>query len=395
MSTVAALFDHRLDALQDQLAHVAEIPFYREFYADHGDPTAVSSVADLQELPFTDTKTIMGAFDEHPPHGSFFTEDVRQINMTPAGDDLMPEYNSEADIERLGRAMGEQYETMGVAPGDKVFIGGLAAHYGLQEAGGAVIPVGPGDSEQAAGMAQRLDANVIQAFPSFGLKIAEAADVELDLFIGGGEPFTSIPGLREDVRSAFAGDPTVVDVYALSEIVPVAAECHHENGLHVFDDHVFVEVIDPETEEPVEPGERGEIVLTHLGKEAMPLVRYRTGDLTRVAETTCGCGRSLTLPEGVFGRVDNRLKLKGVKFYPGSIGPVLVEFPDLTGEYVVEASRPDETDHLRIVAELEAGGSVDTEALEAALRRELVVGPDEVEVVTDLDADETVRDQRY
>lgn len=402
--TVISCFEHKVEQLQTQLQHVESIPFYAEFYRKHDvDVGDISSLEEFQTLPFTSTKTLLEAYDEYPPDGSFFSDDVRQINMTPAGDGLMPEYNTEQDLERVAEAMGKQYAAMGVSPGDRalnttgytVFIGGLAGHSGLQEAGAAVVPVGPGDSEQAAGLMDRLAVNVIQAFPSYGLKVAEHTDTEVDVYIGGGEPFTSVPGLREEVRDAYGGDATVVDVYALSEILPVAAECKHEDGLHVSEDFVLVEVIDPETEQPVELGERGEIVLTHLDKEAMPLVRYRTGDLTRVVEQECDCGRSITLPDGVFGRVDNRLKLKGVKFYPGSIGPVLVDFPGLTGNFQVEASRPSETDHLKIICETEASAGADTGELEDALSRELVVRPDEVELAEGIDEDETVRDLRY
>jgi phenylacetate-CoA ligase len=402
MATNEYHFEHKLDELREQLQRVSGIPFYEEHFADV-DPAGVASIEAFRELPFMTTGDLVEEYDARPPHGSFFSEDVRQVNMTPAGEQLLPEFNTERDLDRLAESFADQFRSQGIGEGDvflncttyTVFLGGLASHIGLQAAGAAVVPVGGGDSEQAAHLARRLDADGMLAFPSFGLKIAEQADVDLDVFVGGGEPFTSVPGLREEVREAFGGDTTVVDTYALSEIIPVAAECEHENGLHVADDYVLVEIIDPETDEPVAPGERGEVVLTHLQKEAMPLIRYRTGDLTRLVDEECACGRSLTLPNGVFGRVDSRLKIKGVKFYPDAVGPVLTEFPGLTGEFLVEASRPNETDHLKINVEVGEGGTVDGEAVREALETDLLVGIDDVELVETLDTEGNVHDKRY
>jgi len=396
------VFVHRLEQLLDQLARVAETPFYREHF-ESVDPTAVSSLDEFVNLPLLDTEDLLTHYETSTDDPAFFSDDVRQINMTPAGDRLMPEYNTEYDLEESAKYFGDLLQAQGVGPGQvalnctgyTTFIGGLASHFGLQAAGAAVYPAGPGDAERTAGVAQQLDADVILANPSFGLEIAEHADIELDVFVGGGEPLVSVPGLREDLREAFGGNTTVVDNYGLSEILPVASECRHEDGLHVSDEYVLAEVIDPETEDNVAPGERGELVLTHLQKEAMPLVRYRTGDLTTLVESECACGRSISLPDGVFGRVDNRKKVKGVKFYPDSIGTVLPRFPGLSGEFRVEITRPQQTDHLTVAFEAEDPTAVDTDELRGELETEMLISPDKVELVEDLELDTRVVDRRY
>lgn len=398
------LYRDKLESVNNQLERVAEIPFHRERLENAGiDPTSVDSIEEFRQIPYMETTDLLEVFGKEGPRGSLFTENVCQVNMTPAGEELMPEYNTEYDLDRMAESFAKQFNSLGIGPGDiavncmgyTTFIAGLALHRGLQEAGAAVMPVGAGDSEQAAGIIESLEPDVLTAFPSFGLKIAEKTDASIDVFVGGGEPFTSIPGLREDVRDAFGGNATVVDMYALSEILPVAGECSHERGLHIANNYVLAEVIDPETLEPVETGERGEIVLTHLQKEAMPLVRYRTGDLTTLVTTECECGQSLTLPNGVYGRVDSRLKVKGVKFYPDSIGPVLTEFPTLTGEYQVEITRPSDTDSVTITCETSTPDSINKAKLREALATRLLITPDEVQLTQALDVEDEVVDRRH
>jgi len=176
----------------------------------------------------------------------------------------------------------------------------------------------------------------------------------------------------------------------MAECTPIACECMHENGLHVTTDYCYVEVIDPETGEVVGEGERGEVVVTHLNKEAMPMQRFRTGDLAYLEEVECECGRTLTMPKGVFGRTDEMYKVKGVKVYPSQIPIVLKSFSELTGKFRMEINRTEKgTDYLKIVVE----GKCDAEKLKAMLKEALLVTPD-VEVVDRLDETGVV-DLRY
>jgi phenylacetate-CoA ligase len=168
--------------------------------------------------------------------------------------------------------------------------------------------------------------------------------------------------------------------------MPVAAETAAEDGLRVVDDYAVVEVVDPDTGEVLDDGERGEVVVTHLRKEGIPLVRYRTGDLAELAVRD----GTVVLPDGVIGRTDERLKVKGVKVYPESIETVLAGFEGLTGEYRVEVSQPETTDRLVVICE----GEADADELRAALADRLIVTPDAVELVADLDEPGVV-DERY
>jgi phenylacetate-CoA ligase len=220
--------------------------------------------------------------------------------------------------------------------------------------------------------------------PSFALKLGDAG-ASVDAFVGAGEPFTSVPGLRDRVKKALDAD-SAADYFGTRQILPVAVETTAEDGLVVRDDYAAVEIVDPDTGELLEFGERGELVVTHLDKESSPLVRYRTGDLATWERR----GEDVVLPRGVIGRTDGRLKVKGVKLYPESLGTVLAGFDGLTGEFRVEVSRPESTDHLRVVVE----GEADPEALRAAVAERLVISPDEVTVVEELEGTGVV-DERY
>jgi phenylacetate-CoA ligase len=399
------LFDHKQGALQRQLEQIADHPFYREYYKDKNvSLDSVSDWDDFTELPFTTTSAIKTHFEKTSPRQAFYSDKVRLINLTPTDDDLMPEYNTQNDLEEMAKAYGEQLKSQGIDEGDVVinctgyttFIGGISAHMALQAAGAAVVPAGPGDSDQAADLAEKFQAEGIVANPSFGMKIGEKLSSPINVFVSGGAPLSAVPGLREQLRDVFDGDPVVVDNYALSEILPVAAECRHENGLHIADEYVLAEVIDPDTGTPVELGERGELVLTHLQKEAMPLVRYRTGDLTTLVEEECECGRSITLPNGVFGRTDNRKKVKGVKIYPDTVRTVLSNYPNLSGEFIIELTRPEETDHMKIVCQAQTPNEIETEELTRELEDKLLVSPDELEIKKEIEeTDEPVIDYRF
>lgn len=248
MTTTLEVWDHRFDDLADQVAAVAERPLYEDLYADAAvDPTALDSLAEFAALPFTSTADVEDDVEENPPMGSLYTDDVTQVNLTPAAEGLMPEPNTEGDLDRMATALADQFRAVGIEADDVVvqclgynlFIGSWSMHLGLQSLGAAVMPAGPGNSEQTADLVDQLDADAIVANPSFGLKLAASGDLAIDTFVGAGEPFMSVPGKREDVRDAFVGSPTVVDPFGLSELLPVAAECRHENGLHVAEDFVM------------------------------------------------------------------------------------------------------------------------------------------------------------
>ena len=378
--------------LGEQLERVAEYDLYEAAFADAGvDPTAIETWEDFQEVPFTEPADLKADFEEHPPEGSLYTEGA-MVSFSPLEGDLKPMFDTKADLEYEAAVNADVFERAGISAGDRVlntfgyhlFGTGLLIQRGLEELGAEIFPVGPGDSEQAAAFIETYDIDALVGNPSFALKVAEEG-AEVDVFVGGGEPFTSIPGYRDDVKAAL-GCETAVDYFGSRHILPIAAETTAEDGLHVVSDYAIVELVDPDTGEPLEPGERGEVVVTHRRKEGFPLVRYRTGDLAELERR----GDDLVLPNGVIGRTDDRLKVKGVKLYPESIPAVLASFDDLSGEYRLEVTQPESTDHLKIVCE----GSADEAALADALADRLLISPNEVAVVDDLDETGVV-DDRY
>lgn len=381
-----------LDDLEEQLARAAEHDLYAEKFEQAAvEPTSIDSWEAFQSIPFTEAGDLKADFDEHGPEGSLYTAGA-MISFSPLGDDLAPMFDTRADLDYEARANAEVFEAAGVDPGDRVlntfgytlFGTGILIHRGFEELGAEVFPVGPGDSEQAAGFINEFDIDVLVGNPSFALKIAEAG-ATVDTFVGGGEPFTSVPGYREEVKEALDCS-TAIDYFGTRHVMPIAAETAEENGLYVAEEYAIVEIVDPDTGDSLPVGERGEVVVTHRRKEGFPLVRFRTGDLAELERR----GDDLVLPEGVIGRTDDRLKVKGVKLYPESIPAVLAAFDGLTGDYAVHVTRPDSTDHLEIVLE----GTADVSEIAGALADRLVISPDEITLVDDL-SDSGIFDERY
>lgn len=380
------------DDLEQQLQRAAEYDFYSDAFEEADvDPASLDSWEDFQAVPFTEGKDLKADFDENPPEGSLYTKGA-MVSFSPLGDDLAPMFDTAADLSYEAEVNAETFERMGVSEGDRVlntfgyhlFGTGILIQRGLEELGAEVFPVGPGDSEQAAGFIEEFDVDVLIGNPSFALKVAEAG-AEVDVFVGGGEPFTSVPGYREEVKEALNCE-TAVDYFGTRHVLPIAAETDAEDGLHVVSDYAIVEIVDPDTGEPLPIGERGEVVVTHRRKEGFPLVRFRTGDLAELERR----GEELVLPDGVIGRTDDRLKVKGVKLYPESIPAVLAAFDGLTGEYALRVTRPESTDHLEIVCE----GEADESELADALAERLLISPDELTLVDELD-EVGVFDERY
>ena len=376
--------EETLAALREQLERAAAHELY-------DDVERVDSEAAFREVPFLTGADLTADYDDNAPEGSLY-DGAEMMCFTPLGDGLAPVFDTERDLTWQAEANAEVFAAAGIDPGDRVlntfgyhtFGTGIIVQRGLEALGAEVIPAGPGDSEQAAGTITEYDVDVLVGNPSFALKIGVAGG-RVDTFVGAGEPFTSIPGLREDVKAALEAT-TAVDYFGTRQILPVAAETAAEDGLYVQEDYALVEVIDPDTGEVLPYGERGELVVTHLRKEACPLVRYRTGDLTEWAARD---GR-VVLPDGVIGRTDGRLKVKGVKLYPESLGTVLAGFEGLTGEFRLEVTRPASTDEIRLVVE----GDADPEELAAAVEDRLLVAPDAIDLLEDV-GETGVVDERY
>jgi len=378
--------------LREQLAHAAEFDLYAETFDAAGvEPSGIDSWEGFQEVPFVTPGELKSDFEENSPKGSLYTKGA-MISFSPMGEDLAPMFDTQSDLTYEAEVNARVFERAGVSPGDRVlntfgyhlFGTGYLVQRGFEVLGAEVFPVGPGDSEQAADFVRQYDVDVLVGNPSFATKVGEEG-ATVDTFVGGGEPFTSVPGYRDRVKESL-GCKTAVDYFGTRQVLPIAAETEAENGLHVASEYAVVEIVDPDTGDPLPPGERGEVVVTHRRKEGFPLVRYRTGDLAELERR----GEDLVLPDGVIGRTDNRLKVKGVKLYPESIPAVLAGFDGLTGEFALAVTRPDSTDHLAIRCE----GSADESELADALGDRLLISPDEVTVVESIDRT-GVFDERY
>ncbi len=390
-----------LDVLKTQLARNYQHPFYRRKFEEAGmKPVDIRTMEDFQKLPFMTRHEINSAFESRK-FGGFMTEEVVRINFSPSGTGLIPVLQTQRDVDSINGANAEAFRRAGVERDDVVmitfnyhiFIAGLNFHGGMERLGAKVIPLGPGSTERALEMAEMVSPTVLISNPSFALKLAKEGLDGVKVLIAAGEPFSSVEGYKEEVKNAFGG-ATMIDYYGMAECLPIACECRYENGLHIIDDFVHVEIIDPDTGEVLEDGERGEVVVTHLNKDAMPMQRFRTGDLSMIERFECDCGKTLTMPKGVFGRTDEMYKVKGVKFYPSQLNLVLRGFPELTGKFRAVIKRTEKgTDYLEI--EVEGKEGVDYRRLEEAIRSALLISPNKINVVERLEKDREVIDERY
>jgi phenylacetate-CoA ligase len=257
-----------------------------------------------------------------------------------------------------------------VAYGYGLFTGGLGVHYGAERIGCTVVPASGGNTPRQAQLLEDLGAEILCCTPSYALAIAdhvaEPARLRLRAGLFGAEPWTE--GLREAVERALG--LTAVDIYGLSEVMGpgVSAECiEGRDGAHVNEDHFLVEVVDPQSGRPLEDGEVGELVFTTLTKEALPLLRYRTGDLASLTREPCACGRTFARMSRVVGRTDDMLIIRGVNVFPSEIERALLVVPELAPHYQLVVERPGRLDELTVQVE----GTVDAALVREQLRSAL------------------------
>ncbi len=397
--TLTSLQGDRLQATVERAYE--NVPFYREALDAAGvAPGDIDGIEDVTKLPFT-TKT---DFRAEYPDGLFASDwgDVQRIHASSGttGKPKIVSYTDD-DLDIWKRVMARSLHAGGVRADDVVqnaygyglFTGGLGFHDGVEELGAAVIPTGGGDTAKQIEMLQDLESDVFCCTPSYCLYLAEACEErgidprELDVstVVIGAEPFTD--PMREEIEAALG--VTAVDVYGLSEIIGpgVSIECAEvQEGLHVWEDHFYPEVIDPDTGEPVDAGEEGELVLTTLTKEALPVLRYRTGDMTRLYEEPCDCGRTAVRMDNVTGRTDDLLIVRGVNLYPSQIEAVMVDLDTVAPHYRIDLTREETLDRMAITVEHHErfdGAVADLEAeIERRLDDVLSVSPDELTVVS-------------
>jgi phenylacetate-CoA ligase len=384
------------DAINAALDRMARHPFYAGRLPGH-----VADLAEFQaRVPLMRRADLVAEMSK-PGFGTFGGAPAVRINLTPMGSGLVPMMQSAADLAAMVAACRTHLVACGIRPGDvcavtfgyHLFVAGLYYQSQMEAHGVACIPLGPGEAERTAKICNDTGVTVLAGNPSFALRLIEAGMTPPRVFFAGGEAFTGNPTLYGAVKTAMPRT-LLIDAFSLSEFLPVGRTFPGGSGVHAFDELVFAEVIDPETGAPVADGERGELVLTHLAKEAQPLVRYRTGDLTVKTETAPLFGRTVCLPQVVFGRTDEMVKAKGVKLYPSEIRSLLLGLAGLDGKYRLVVSRKSGGgDSVRLLLQGNAGDNVSGE-IAARFRRQTLVSADAVEIVATLPDGPAVIDER-
>ena len=389
--------------LQDQMHRLYQIQFYRKKLFELGlNPNDIKGISDFIKIPFMTLDDVQEDIETCPPYGTLFHQDTIRVHFSPGPKGLLPVFFTPRDIKSMNKANAESFRAAGITSDDVVaitfgyhlFIAGLSIQGGFESLGCKTIPLGPGNSERAAEILQQFKVTVLAANPSFAVRLAEQGVRGIRILFAGGEAFSSIEGYKERVRSMY-GKITLIDAYGLAQAAPLARECRYEKGLHITDNLFFVEIIDPETGEILPNGQRGEVVVTHLTKEASPLLRFRTGDLSVMEYGKCDCGRTITLPKGVIGSAKNMVKVKGVKIYPSQMPLVLKGFPFFSGKYQMFISSAGTTDSLEVLIEGDPPEEFDLSLLKQKLKQELLINPDKIEIRKRLDDGEVIHDRRY
>jgi phenylacetate-CoA ligase len=365
----------QLKRLKDMAERVyATVPFYKEAFVEKGvKPDHIKSIQDLHKLPFTMKQDLRDNY----PFGMFATpmENVVRIHASSGttGKPTVVGY-TRRDIDTWSELMARTLAAAGTHKGDIVhnaygyglFTGGLGFHYGAERLGASVIPVSGGNTKRQILLMKDFGPTVLTCTPSYSLHLFDvAAEEGLDfktlkfrVAVCGAEPWTE--NMRKEIENKL--DLHAVDIYGLSEIIGpgVSVECvEAKNGLHIFEDHFIPEVIDPQTGESLPYGEIGELVFTTLTKEAFPLIRYRTRDLSVLYREPCKCGRNLVRMGRITGRSDDMLIIRGVNVFPSQIESVLMARKDVAPHYVLIVDRKERMDTLQIDVEIDEGAFSD------------------------------------
>jgi phenylacetate-CoA ligase len=344
----------QLDRLQAAVRAVYQnVPFYqRAFDALGAAPEAIRTLADLTRLPFTTKHD----FRDNYPYGLLAVPRRQAVRVHASsgttGKPIVAAY-TRRDIETWAEIMARGLATSGVIEGDVfqntqgygLFTGGLGFHYGAERLGATVIPASTGNTKRQLTLLQDLGTTVLACTPSYALIIIETArELSIDfsktglrLALCGAEPWSE--QMRRDIQAGL-GIPAH-DNYGLTEVIGpgVSFECEYQDGLHIAEDHFLAEIINPATGEPVPDGERGELVITTLTKEAYPVIRFRTRDITSLNREPCRCGRTHIRMARVTGRSDDMLVVRGVNVFPSQIEGVLLEVEGVLPHYQIVVER--------------------------------------------------------
>ena len=381
----------QLRRLKSVLKRVYErVPLYKKKFDEAGfDPDSVNTLDDIRRVPFTTKEDMRESY----PFDMFAVplKDVVRIHASSGttGKSTVVGYTKE-DIEVWAELMARTLANAGTTRDDVVhnaygyglFTGGLGVHYGAEKIGASVIPISGGNTKRQVQIMADFGSTILACTPSYALYLAEVAveagydpkrDFKLRAGVFGAEPWSE--SMRKQIESELG--ILAIDIYGLSEVIGpgVAAECPEKNGLHINEDHFLVEVIDPQTGETLPAGQRGELVFTTLTKEAIPIIRYRTRDISMIIPGECQCGRTHVRMARVSGRTDDMLIIRGVNVFPSQIESVLLEVEGTEPHYMLVVDRKGHLDILEVQVEVDDKHFTDEvkglEALQDKIKREI------------------------
>ncbi len=343
------------------------VPAYRRKMQEAGlVPSDIRGIDDLPRLPFTTKSDLRDNY----PYGLFcvpLSEIVRlHASSGTTGKPIVVGYTrkdlqmwAEVVTRTLCMAGIHKNDIVQVAYGYGLFTGGLGMHYGIENLGATVIPISGGNTAKQIQLMQDFGSTVIACTPSYSLHLAEGMkemgispeSLKLRVGIFGAEPWSE--NMRRQIEAHLK--LKAIDIYGLGEIIGpgVSCECEHQCGMHINEDHFIPEIIDPETLQPLPPGSKGELVFTTVTKEGIPMIRYRTRDLTRLIYDRCECGRTLVRMEKCTGRSDDMLIIRGVNVFPSQIESILLDMSETMPHYLLIVDREGNLDTLRLMVEVQ------------------------------------------
>lgn len=354
----------RLKALVERLYN--NVPFYQEKFKEKGIlPQDIKSLEDLKHVPFSTKQDLRDTY----PFGMFAVplEQVLRLHASSGttGKPIVVGYTKN-DLVTWGNLVARCLAMGGATKNDVIqnaygyglFTGGLGVHYGSETLGATVVPISGGNTDRQLMLMQDFGTTVLTCTPTYALYLAEEAHagrvdwerIKLKVGIFGAEPWSN--AMRQQLEDRW--NIKAIDIYGLSEVLGpgVACECLHQNGLHVFEDHFIPEIVDPDTLEPLPYGQKGELVFTSLTKDAFPVLRYRTKDISVLYEEKCECGRTHVRMERITGRTDDMLIIRGVNVFPSQVESVLLEFGETEPHYLLVVDRRGSMDDLEIQVEV-------------------------------------------
>lgn len=379
----------QLDKLKKVVARVYEKvePYRKKMIEANIKPEDIKSLEDLRKLPFTTKQDMRDTY----PFGMFAVDksELMRIHASSGttGKPTVVGYTKN-DLEmwaecvaRLAVAGGASKDDVcQICFGYGMFTGALGLHKGLERVGGCIIPSSTGNTEKQLMYMKDFGTTLLVATPSYALRIGEVAtqmglnpktDLNLNIALVGSELMTE--AMRDEMRKTYGDNLKITQNYGMSELIGpgVSGECEELCGMHINEDHFICEIIDPETGEVLPAGEKGELVVTCLSKEALPLIRYRTRDITRLMYEPCKCGRTTARMENLSGRTDDMLKIRGVNVFPSQIEEVLLKTEEIGPHYEIIVDRQGHSDILTIKVELAPASMTDDFAELEKIRKKL------------------------